>query len=109
MVYNPERNFTLLYGGWNPTEGRVHDTWVFYSENLSWNQEYPEHIPSVSDSFSLYYDTTTQKIILFGGYVDVGDHSNQMWEFNAELNDWIKIKLSDGKVGWLPANTFEII
>ncbi|MBU1678324.1 MAG: tetratricopeptide repeat protein [Bacteroidetes bacterium] len=33
-------------------------------------------------------------------------HEGIKFEINDELNDWSKIKLSDGKVGWLPKSTF---
>ncbi|MDX1699772.1 MAG: tetratricopeptide repeat protein [Melioribacteraceae bacterium] len=36
-------------------------------------------------------------------------HEGIKFKIEDELNDWVKIKLSDGKVGWLPVNTFEII
>lgn len=36
-------------------------------------------------------------------------HEGIKFKIEDELNNWVKIKLSDGKVGWLPSNTFEII
>jgi len=36
-------------------------------------------------------------------------HEGIKFRIEDELNNWVKIKLSDGKVGWLPINTFEVI
>ncbi len=36
-------------------------------------------------------------------------HEGIKFKIEDEVNDWVKIKLSDGKVGWLPNNSFEVI
>ncbi|GBD90794.1 hypothetical protein BMS3Abin04_01513 [bacterium BMS3Abin04] len=33
-------------------------------------------------------------------------HEGIKFKIEDELNNWTKIKLSDGKVGWLPKNSF---
>lgn len=34
-------------------------------------------------------------------------HEGVKFEIEETLNDWAKIKLADGKIGWLPENSFE--
>ncbi len=36
-------------------------------------------------------------------------HEGLKFEVEDKVNDWSRIRLSDGKVGWLPNNSFEII
>ena len=36
-------------------------------------------------------------------------HEGLKFSIEDRVNDWTRIRLSDGKVGWLPADTFEII
>lgn len=36
-------------------------------------------------------------------------HEGTKFEIEDKVNNWTKIKLSDGKVGWLPSNSFEPI
>lgn len=36
-------------------------------------------------------------------------HEGIKFQIEDEVNNWVKIKLSDGKVGWLPENSFEVI
>ncbi|PID60516.1 MAG: hypothetical protein CR986_03865 [Ignavibacteriae bacterium] len=36
-------------------------------------------------------------------------HEGIKFKIEEQVKNWVKIKLSDGKVGWLPKNTFEII
>lgn len=36
-------------------------------------------------------------------------HEGIKFKIEDEVNNWVKIKLSDGKVGWLPNNSFEVI
>ena len=36
-------------------------------------------------------------------------HEGIKFKIEDEVNNWVKIKLSDGKVGWVPSNTFEVI
>ncbi len=36
-------------------------------------------------------------------------HEGTKFEIEDKVNNWVKIKLSDGKIGWLPSNSFEVI
>lgn len=36
-------------------------------------------------------------------------HEGIKFKIEDEVNNWVKIKLSDGKVGWLQSNSFEVI
>ena len=36
-------------------------------------------------------------------------HEGIKFKIEDEVNNWVKIKLSDGKIGWVPSNTFEVI
>jgi tetratricopeptide (TPR) repeat protein len=36
-------------------------------------------------------------------------HEGIKFKIEDEVNNWVKIRLSDGKVGWVPADTFEVI
>lgn len=36
-------------------------------------------------------------------------HEGIKFRIEDEVNNWVKIKLSDGKIGWLPTNSFEVI
>lgn len=36
-------------------------------------------------------------------------HEGVKFTVNDKVGDWVKIKLADGKVGWLPSNTFGLI
>ncbi|MCB0732210.1 MAG: SH3 domain-containing protein, partial [Ignavibacteriae bacterium] len=36
-------------------------------------------------------------------------HEGIKFKIEDEVNNWVKIKLSDGKIGWIPTNTFDII
>lgn len=36
-------------------------------------------------------------------------HEGIKFKIEDKVNNWVKIKLSDGKVGWIPENTFDVI
>jgi tetratricopeptide (TPR) repeat protein len=36
-------------------------------------------------------------------------HEGIKFQIEDKVNKWVKIKLADGKVGWLPSNSFEVI
>lgn len=36
-------------------------------------------------------------------------HEGIKFKIEDKVNNWVKIRLSDGKIGWLPENTFEVI
>jgi hypothetical protein len=81
MAYDPIRNETVLFGGYNPgtTQVMFNDTWVFRSG--AWVHLTPSRAPAPRSGFVLSYDPARNGIVLFGGE-DFSVHYSDTWLFN---------------------------
>ena len=91
MVYDPVNQKTILFGGWVDTIGLMSDTWIFDSQTNQWTEVFPVNQPSNRQSFSMYYDSDAQRVLLFGGYREVGGHLDDIWEYNYTDNSWTEL------------------
>jgi hypothetical protein len=103
MVFDPEAAVTVLYGGQSAFDGatnQFHDsneTWVFNSNR--WAQRFPAHDPGRRSGHSMVYDSTGQRIVLFGGRRQPPGTEGRL----IELNDTWVYKAGD----WNPVSTPE--
>lgn len=89
MTYDPDRNETICFGGWNG-EKRINQTSLFVDD--AWHQLLRDISPSPRNHSALVYDKKEKRAILFGG------HSGQFifgdtWEFRD--HQWYKISEVD--------------
>ena len=66
IAYDESRAVTILFGG----EGEIvrfrDETWEWNGER--WRQRFPARYPSLRSGHAMCYDSTRDKIVLFGGY-----------------------------------------
>lgn len=79
MVYDPQRNEMILFGGWTGT-AYVGDTWRWTSAG-GWTPLAPSVSPSGRYFPALTCDERTGEMLLFGGY-DGTVHVNDTWRWN---------------------------
>jgi hypothetical protein len=81
MAYDANTGRMVLYGGqWNEKKLRLNDTWEFYSGD--WHPVYPATKPNGKVYVNMVYDSTRNRIVLFGGFIsDSGWFSDDTWEY----------------------------
>ena len=102
MVYDSDRQMGILFGGDCNTPEFVNDTWVYTCDSDEWVSKSPDTSPCVRASPGLAYDSTNQKVILFGGqskhsdddYYSLGD----TWVYDPVANTWTET-ISDTSQG----------
>jgi N-acetylneuraminic acid mutarotase len=99
MVYDSINHKTILFGGWDEIFRSHQDTWVYDSQANQWIDVIPNTSPEERVSHSMCYDPVSQKVILFGGYKDVGPHFNDTWEYDYNLNTWTELNPSNSPSG----------
>jgi len=99
MVYDSSNHKTILFGGWDDNVGLMDDTWTYDSQTNQWTEVFPANKPSNRQSYSMYYDSNAQRVILFGGYREVGGHLDDTWEFNYSDNSWTELNPSSNPSG----------
>ena len=91
MVYDAINQKSILFGGWGDELGLLADTWVYDSQTNQWIEVFPVAHPSARQSFAIYFDNNAQRVILFGGYADIGPHHSDTWEYNYTDNSWTEL------------------
>jgi Galactose oxidase, central domain len=78
MVYDAERQVSLLFGG-----GGNNDTWIWDGKN--WRQANPASTPALRSGAAIGYDDARQLVVLFGGQTTDNRYGmllNDTWLWN---------------------------
>lgn len=78
-VFCDEDNRIFVIGGRESGTDTVGDIWVSTDNANSWNQMSPDNFPKQGD-IRAYYDQSTGKVIIPGGYVQGGNRPNDLYE-----------------------------
>lgn len=85
MVYDPNSETVVLFGGFTPSTGALGDTWEWNGRTKTWTQQFPSSSPQPRRT-ALAYDATRKNIVLFGGDNAAGDCCNtyyhDTWTWN---------------------------
>ncbi len=89
MVYAASVDSFILFGG---SDGRPQsDTWAFNEARSSWIKLQPVISPAARINASMAYDSSTDKVLLFGGSGADGVLSDT-WLFNPQNSTWTELK-----------------
>ena len=107
MVYDPENDRVLLWGG--TTEAGVEDlrVWAYdYNTNTWTAQEAPADAPEQRAGFGLFYHPPSDRLIVFGG---LSERNGQLvpeitWAYDYDANAWEALASSKdpGKHAYFP-------
>ncbi|MHA2238776.1 MAG: Kelch repeat-containing protein [Candidatus Hodarchaeales archaeon] len=93
MVYDSDNNIIILFGGYNIDETLLDDTWIYFINNNTWKERFPEMGPEARYGHSMCYQTQKQRTILFGGRVE--GLTNEIWEYDYLTNSWEELLLNE--------------
>jgi hypothetical protein len=93
MVYDPKRDITILFGGWDSFKKSLGDTWAWDGKN--WEKVgvsddlyyYPPH----RSCQNMFYDTIREEIIMYGGCNENQVFFNDAWGWNGKQWEYIDI------------------
>ena len=96
MVYDPDRDRGILFGGDCNNPEFVNDTWAFNCLTSEWEGQDPTQSPCVRANAGLAYDTTNDLVVLFGGQSGGfgGDYYSMSDTWVYVDNDWIDMSTS---------------
>ena len=88
LVYDTAGDRVILFGGWGTMD--TNDTWAYDPSANQWTELHPAGtLPSARHSHALVYDSSRDKVIMFGGY-GVG-YLNDTWEYDPDADTWTKL------------------
>lgn len=90
MAYDSGSDRIILFGGYNSGSYKS-DTWTYDFNANSWTQLYPSQSPSARAEHAMAYDSESDKVILFGGYVG---YKSDTWAYDYDTNTWTQMSTS---------------
>jgi len=97
MTYDSTNQKVIVFGGRHtgaPGDA-IEDTWTFDPSTNQWTEVLPSNHPSNRMDFSMVYDTSSQKTILFGGFRFPGTTLGDTWTYAYNSNRWSIVKGTD--------------
>lgn len=106
MVYDSKADRFVVFGGLSP-HGTSNETWIYDLNTNAWTQMRPALSPSARYSQTMAYDTSADRVILFGGHVgpyqDDGSEdslgANETWAYDLNSNIWTNMNPSSKPTG----------
>jgi len=96
MAYDPVNGQSVLFGGITAVDSgtkkayHLNDTWSWTGSR--WIQRFPAHVPGARAGHVMVYDSTRNRIVMFGGRNDTTD-LNDTWVY--QNSDWTQINTPD--------------
>jgi N-acetylneuraminic acid mutarotase/predicted phosphodiesterase len=84
LAFDEESELSVLFGGFMEEYGYLDDTWVYnYTEDM-WTERSPTYFPTNRGGLSAVYDSSVDRIILFGGV-------DGTWSYDYNSNFWFEM------------------
>src|SRR5207249_3986926 len=87
MAYDAQSDRVIFFGG-DLAGGLFNDTWAYDFNTNAWTDMAPGLSPPATLCDAMAYDSESDRVILFGGYVNGGGVSNDTWAYDFKANTW---------------------
>ncbi|MHA2249688.1 MAG: Kelch repeat-containing protein [Candidatus Kariarchaeaceae archaeon] len=95
MIYDTTNQIMIMFGGITDRGISLNDLWVYNYNNNMWTEMHPTSKPNPRCGHTMFFDSTSNKVILFGGHVVLNnsDHrfSNEVWSYDYSNNNWTEL------------------
>ena len=93
LVYDSESDIMVLFGGLDFPAlfgHHIQQTWVYDFDTNNWTNMEPDVQPIGRHHTSMVYDSESDRVILFGGYVSSApdEASSETWSYDYNTNSW---------------------
>ncbi len=93
MAYDAESDRVILFGGAEPADLELEDTWVYDYNTNTWTALAKGPVNHLGSRIA--YDAESDRVILFGGYdIDTNTTFNDTWAYDFNSNTWTEMKPS---------------
>ncbi len=99
IIYDSISDKIILFGGNAGGSNYLQDTWTYDLGTNTWTNKNPSAKPSARKDFGMAFDSSAEKVILFGGYD--GAYQGDTWTYDLPTNTWTnKNPTSKPSVRW---------
>lgn len=93
FIFDNESDVAILFGGGAgvPPGVRINDTWAYSYEFDTWENKSPTVAPPARMASQAAYDSGSDRIILFSGFLDMEVHFNDTWAYDYNTNNWTNL------------------
>lgn len=95
MAYDAESDRLILFGGGAP-EKLFSDTWAYDFNGDQWEKMQPEISPSPRAMYHMAYDAESDRVILWGGFMEAGVEDVSVWAYDYNTDSWESLENTDG-------------
>ncbi len=89
MAYDAQSDVVVMFGGWPLGPPEFDDTWAYSFNSNMWTNMGPAVHPSGRMGHAMAYDSSADRIILFGG--GINPYSNETWTYDYDQNTWTEM------------------
>ncbi len=92
MVYDPDSEKVILFGGVDRANTTLNDLWAYDPSANTWTELHPTgDVPCARLGHSMVYNPGSGKIILFGGMNQAMNTLNDLWAYDPAANTWSEL------------------
>jgi hypothetical protein len=95
MAYDAESDRLILFGGGAPGNLRA-DTWAYDYNTDTWENMEPSNHPSPRSMYQVEYDAESDRVILWGGFMEPGIDDVLIWTYDYNTNTWESFENTGG-------------
>jgi len=89
MVYDSMNKKVVLFGGQDDS-GNLQDTWVYDVISNYWEEKNPSTKPPIRRAHAMAFDSTTNVVVLFGGFNEGDGGRDDTWTYDVADDSWEK-------------------
>jgi hypothetical protein len=100
MAYDSESDRLILFGGGAP-ERLFSDTWAYDFNLDKWEEMHPKSSPSPRAMYHMAYDMESDRVILWGGFMELGVEDTMIWAYDYNSDTWESFETTNGpEIHW---------
>jgi N-acetylneuraminic acid mutarotase len=93
MAYDSSNGLMIMFGGASEDRGDLRDTWAYDPIANSWAELNPlGTLPTARYGHSMAYDSSGDRVIMFGGATEDRPDLSDTWEYDSVTNTWTELR-----------------
>jgi hypothetical protein len=88
IAYDSKSDRIIWFGGYGPDKELLDETWAYNYKENTWLKMTPNVSPQARQRNPMMYDGDSDRVILFGGWVDGDEVLGDTWAYDFDTDTW---------------------